>query len=68
MKYNDKTNRLAFRCTDRERKTLEIISRRENLDISSTIRLLIREGAQKRELNPIGLVTLPKLKNEVQNE
>jgi len=68
MRSNNKNNFMAFRCTDRERKTLEIISRRENLDISSTIRLLIREGAQKRELNPIGLVTLPKLKNEVQNE
>jgi len=63
----NKTFRVTVRLSDKEREALGVISKREALDLSETLRLLIREGINKRGLWAVGLVTLQS-KYEVQDE
>ena len=63
----NKTFRATVRLSDKEREALGVISKREDLDLSETLRLLIREGINKRGLWAVGLVTLQS-KYEVQDE
>jgi hypothetical protein len=53
-----KDNRVAVRLSDKEFMALDVISKREYLNISETLRLLIREGINKRGLLSVGLITL----------
>jgi len=63
----NKTFRVSVRLSDKEREALGVISKREALDLSETLRLLIREGINKRGLWAVGLVALQS-KYEVQDE
>jgi len=63
----NKSFRVSVRLSDKEREALGVISKREALDLSETLRLLIREGINKRGLWAVGLVTLQS-KYEVQDE
>jgi len=63
----NKKYRVSVRLSDKERDSLGVISKREALDLSETIRLLIREGINKRGLWAVGLVTLQS-KFEVKND
>lgn len=53
-----KGNRVSVRLTDKELMALEVISKREDLNLSETLRALIREGINKRGLWAVGLIKL----------
>jgi len=63
----NKGYRAAVRLSEKEMEALKVISKREALSTSETLRLLIREGINKRGLWAVGLVTLQS-KYEVQDE
>jgi hypothetical protein len=65
---NQKPYVIAFRCTKGEKTIIDIMASRENMSNSDLIRLLIREGAERRGFNPLGLINLPTLKKEGINE
>ena len=54
----NKRYRAAVRLSEKELEALTVISKREALSISETMRLLIREGIAKRGLRVVGLLSL----------
>ena len=54
----NKRYRAAVRLSEKELEALTVISKREALSISETMRLLIREGIAKRGLWVVGLLSL----------
>lgn len=54
----NKSFRVSVRLSDKENQALKVISKREALDLSETLRLLIREGIAKRGLWSVGMVSL----------
>lgn len=66
MSDSDKTARLTCRATPNERLVVEIMAGRENLDLSEILRVLIREGAERRGLRNMGLVNFIPLR-EISN-
>jgi len=49
---------IAFRATEKERQTLEVLAARENRSLSEMLRECLREAAIKRGLYAVGLVQL----------
>lgn len=54
----NKKYRISVRLSEKENEALRVISKREALDISETLRLLIREGIAKRGIWAVGMITL----------
>lgn len=58
MPDSDKTSRITSRVTPNERRAVEIMAGRENLDLSEMLRVLIHEAAEERGLQKMGLIHL----------
>ena len=54
----NKKYRISVRLSEKENEAMRVISKREALDISETLRLLIREGIAKRGIWAVGMITL----------
>lgn len=55
---------ITFRATPGEKQAVLIMAKREGIPMTELVRMLIREGADKRGLNVLGLLDLPTLRKE----
>lgn len=56
MNEKARAERFTFRLTHKEKRALKIMATRENLLPGEFIRMLIREGAERRGIKSIGLI------------
>lgn len=56
MRLKEKTAIISFRATPKERQAIKVMARQEGLRFSEMLRVLVREGAERRGIGPIAFV------------